>query len=54
VRKLVLSLRSEGVRWYDADLVEMARTWKFRPATKDGIPVRYKMTIEIRLEPEGP
>ena len=34
---------------YDAALVEMARTWKFRPATKNGVPVRCRTTIEIRL-----
>jgi TonB family protein len=36
---------------YDAPLVEMARTWKFRPATRDGVPVRYRSTLEIRLDP---
>jgi len=34
---------------YDRQLVEMARTWKFRPAMKDGVPVNYRMAIEIRL-----
>jgi len=38
---------------YDAALVAMARTWKFRPATKDGVPVRYRATVEIRLDPKG-
>jgi len=38
---------------YDKPLVDAARTWKFRPATKDGVPVKYKMTIEIRLGPPG-
>jgi TonB family protein len=38
---------------YDADLLRMARTWKFRPATKDGVPVRYRRTLEIRLGPGG-
>ena len=36
---------------YDRTLVDTARTWKFRPAMKDGVPVAYRMTIEIRLGP---
>jgi TonB family protein len=38
---------------YDAGLLDMARTWKFRPGTKDGVPVRYRMAIAIRLGPES-
>jgi hypothetical protein len=36
---------------YDAVLLKTARSWKFRPATKDGTPVRYRLTVEIRLDP---
>jgi TonB family protein len=36
---------------YDAALLRMARTWKFRPATREGVPVRYRSTLEIRLDP---
>jgi TonB family protein len=38
---------------YDKDLLEIARKWKFKPATKDGVPVRYRRTFEIRLGPPG-
>jgi TonB family protein len=36
---------------YDQQLADSARTWKFRPAMKDGVPVKYRMTIEFRLGP---
>ncbi len=36
---------------YDQELLSMARTWKFRPAMKDGVPVKYRITIEFRLGP---
>ena len=38
---------------YDAVLLKTARTWKFRPATKNGVPVRYRMAIEVHLRPSG-
>ncbi len=37
---------------YDRDLLDTARMWKFRPARRDGVPVRYRMAIEIRLGPD--
>jgi protein TonB len=36
---------------YDRELVARARGWKFRPATRSGTPVKYRMAIEIRLGP---
>jgi protein TonB len=34
----------------DARAAEMVRTWKFEPATKDGIPVAVLMTVEVNFE----
>jgi TonB family protein len=36
---------------YDPELLEMAKSWKFKPATKNGVPVRYRTTVEVRLGP---
>ena len=38
---------------YDPVLLKAARAWKFRPATKDGKPVKYRRYLEIRLPPVG-
>jgi TonB family protein len=38
---------------YDPELLEMAKSWKFKPATKDGVPVKYRTTVEVRLGPPG-
>ena len=36
---------------YDNPLVEVARSWKYDPAIKDGQPVYYRLVIEIVLNP---
>ena len=38
---------------YDGRLLAATRTWKFQPATKDGVPVKYRKTIAIALRPQG-
>jgi TonB family protein len=45
------SLRARVHPAYDADLLKAVRTWKFAPATKQGVPVRYLKSIDIRLTP---
>ena len=39
---------------YDSALITAAREWKFLPAQKQGVPVRYLKLIEIQLKPTAP
>jgi tetratricopeptide (TPR) repeat protein len=42
----------EGVQpEYNATLVKAARSWKFRPAMKDGLPVQYRKVVRVHLSP---
>jgi hypothetical protein len=34
---------------YDPQLVRAAQTWKFRPATRAGVPVKYRYAMDIHL-----
>jgi outer membrane biosynthesis protein TonB len=36
---------------YDAELLKAVKRWKFAPARKQGTPVSYVKTFEIRLTP---
>jgi len=36
---------------YDQKLLAMARTWKYKPATRNGIPTASIKVVEIRLQP---
>ena len=37
---------------YDPLLLEATKTWKFRPASLNGEPVKYRRRYEIILHPE--
>ena len=39
---------------YDSLLIKTAREWKFLPAQKHGVPVRYLKLIEVQLKPTAP
>jgi tetratricopeptide (TPR) repeat protein len=42
----------EGVQpEYNAVLVKAARSWKFRPAMKNGLPVQYRKLVKVHLSP---
>ena len=34
---------------YDPQLIRAARAWKYEPATKDGVPVRFTKMVSVRL-----
>jgi tetratricopeptide (TPR) repeat protein len=46
-------LREPVSRYYDAQLLESTKTWKFRPANRGGLPVKYRMAFEVVLRPSG-
>lgn len=48
-----VALRKSVHPQYDAELLKLARTWKFKPALKDGSPTPYLKLVEIRLRPAG-
>ena len=45
------ALRTSAHPLYDAELLKAARGWKFEPARKQGMPVRYLKIIDIHLTP---
>ncbi|HKW01665.1 MAG TPA: energy transducer TonB [Vicinamibacterales bacterium] len=48
------AIRRATTPGYDAALLEAAKTWRYRPATRHGVPVRYRTFIDVFLKPGGP
>ena len=46
---LHVKLVSPANRFHERMLVSAAKMWKFRPAYKDGIPVRYKTRVRLTV-----
>jgi len=40
-------------RQYDALALAAAKTWRYRPATLNGVPVRYRKAVQINVRPQG-
>lgn len=48
------ALVREGIHpQFDAELIRLARGWRFRPATRNGVPTAYLKIVLIRLNPSG-
>ena len=43
-------VRESIVDWYDAVLVREAKRWSYKPATKDGTPVKYRKLMQVVVE----
>jgi len=38
---------------YDTQLVEAARKWRYQPATRGGVPVKYRRSVGFVLRGQG-
>jgi TonB family protein len=49
-RVINLSLRLSIHPMYDPQLLSAAREWRYKPATVDGVPVKFRKLIQITLD----
>jgi hypothetical protein len=45
------SMRSPVSPLYDSHALAAAKGWRYRPATLNGAPVKYRKTIQIAITP---
>jgi TonB family protein len=45
------AMRQSVDQVYDTLAVAAARTWQYKPATRDGVPVKYRKGVQIRIQP---
>jgi len=43
-------VRESIVDWYDETLVKEAKGWSYKPASKDGAPVKYRKLMQVVVE----
>ena len=48
---LTASMRTPVSPLYDSHALAAARSWKYRPASLNGAPVKYRKTIQIAIKP---
>jgi TonB family protein len=48
------AIRKPTTPGYDAVLLEAAKAWRYRPAIRNGAPVRYRAFIDVLLKPGSP
>jgi TonB family protein len=47
------SITQSVTRQYDVLAVAAAKTWRYRPAMLNGVPVRYRKAVQINVRPQG-
>jgi TonB family protein len=47
------SITQSVTRQYDALALAAAKTWRYRPAMLNGVPVRYRKAVQINVRPQG-
>lgn len=48
-----VTMRVSASKFYDDDLVAAAKKWRFQPATRNGVPVKYRRFFDISLAPNN-
>src|SRR5262245_33034590 len=47
------SITQSVTRQYDVMALAAAKTWRYRPAMLNGVPVRYRKAVQINVRPQG-
>ena len=37
---------------YDRIAVEASHSWRYKPATRDGVPVKFRKLVQVKIQPE--